>query len=54
MYFDEPEQEISISGSVFARSLLGLNAILVLMLGMFPSGLMGLCLDAMRRTLLGA
>jgi len=33
---------------------LGLNAILVLVIGIFPSGLMTICLDAMRRTLLGA
>ena len=54
MYFDEPEHELTITGSTFARGLLGLNAILVLVIGIFPSGLMGLCLDAMRRTLLGS
>jgi len=54
MYFDEPEHEFSISGSTFARALLGLNAIMVLVIGILPSGLMNLCLDAMRRTLLGS
>jgi len=33
---------------------LSLNCILVLALGMVPAGLMSLCLDAMRRTLLGS
>jgi NADH-quinone oxidoreductase subunit N len=54
MYFDEPEHELTISGSTFARGLLGFNAILVLVIGILPSGLMTICLDAMRRTLLGA
>ena len=54
MYFDEPLHEQTISGSGVARGILGLNGILVLVLGIFPAGLMALCLDAMRRTLLGA
>jgi NADH-quinone oxidoreductase subunit N len=54
MYFDEPEREITVSGSGFAKALLGLNAILVLVIGLFPASLMTLCLDAMRRTLLGS
>ena len=54
MYFDEPLHEQTISGSGGARGILGLNGILVLVLGIFPAGLMALCLDAMRRTLLGA
>jgi NADH-quinone oxidoreductase subunit N len=56
MYFDEPtaNQGQVISGSGFAQGILGLNAVLVLALGVFPAGLMGLCLDAMRRTLLGS
>ena len=52
MYFDEPLHEQTISGSGVARGILGLNGILVLVLGIFPAGLMALCLDAMRRTLL--
>jgi NADH-quinone oxidoreductase subunit N len=54
MYFDEPVNETSISGSGFAKGILGLNSILVLALGIVPAGLMSLCLDAMRRTLLGS
>jgi NADH-quinone oxidoreductase subunit N len=54
MYFDEPEHEISISGSGFAKGILGLNGILVLAIGIVPAGLMNICLDAMRRTLLGS
>jgi len=54
MYFDEPEHEFVISGSGFAKALLSLNAILVLIIGMFPATLMTMCLDAMRRTLLGS
>ena len=54
MYFDEPEHEIAISGSGFAKGLLSLNSILVLVIGIVPAGLMSLCLDAMRRTLLGS
>ena len=56
MYFDEPKEkpELEISGSGFARNLLSLNAVFVLALGIFPAGLMTVCLDAMRRTLLGS
>jgi len=54
MYFDQPVQETLISGSGFAKGILGLNSILVLALGIVPAGLMSLCLDAMRRTLLGS
>ena len=54
MYFDEPVNETSISGSGFAKGILSLNSILVLALGIVPAGLMSLCLDAMRRTLLGS
>ena len=54
MYFDEPEHEIAVSCSGFAKGLLSLNSILVLVIGIVPAGLMSLCLDAMRRTLLGS
>ena len=54
MYFDEPSHEASVSGSGFAKGLLSLNTILVLALGIIPAGLMSVCLDAMRRTLLGS
>ena len=54
MYFDQPTHDTTISGSGFAKGILGLNSILVLALGIVPAGLMSLCLDAMRRTLLGS
>ena len=54
MYFDEPEHEITVSGSGFSKGILSLNSILVLVIGIVPAGLMSLCLDAMRRTLLGS
>jgi NADH-quinone oxidoreductase subunit N len=54
MYFDEPEHDISVSGSSFAKGILGLNSVLVLFIGIVPAGLMSICLDAMRRTLLGS
>ena len=54
MYFDQPVHDTTISGSGFAKGILGLNSILVLALGIVPAGLMSLCLDAMRRTLLGS
>ena len=56
MYFDEPKEghALEISGSGFARGLLSLNAVFVLALGILPAGLMTICLDAMRRTLLGS
>ena len=54
MYFDQPVHETIISGSGFAKGILGLNSIVVLVLGIIPAGLMSLCLDAMRRTLLGS
>jgi NADH-quinone oxidoreductase subunit N len=54
MYFDEPAHKITVSGSSFAKGLLGINSILVLAIGILPAGLMSLCLDAMRRTLLGS
>jgi NADH-quinone oxidoreductase subunit N len=53
MYFDEPSHEHSVSGSVVAKGILGMNGIMVLALGIFPGALMALCLDVMRNTLLG-
>jgi NADH-quinone oxidoreductase subunit N len=54
MYFDEPAHEHSVSGSGFAKGILSLNTILVLAIGIVPASLMSICLDAMRRTLLGS
>ena len=54
MYFDEPLHESTITGTGFAKGLLSLNTILVLAIGIVPASLMSICLDAMRRTLLGS
>jgi NADH-quinone oxidoreductase subunit N len=54
MYFDEPVHEHAVSGSTFAKGLLGINGLMILILGIFPAGLMSLCLNAMRGTLIGS
>ena len=54
MYFDEPAHEHGLSGSGFAKGVLSLNTALVLAIGIVPASLMSICLDAMRRTLLGS
>jgi NADH-quinone oxidoreductase subunit N len=54
MYFDESEHELTVTGSAAAKGLLSLNTVLVLALGIVPAGLMAMCLDAMRSTLLGS
>jgi NADH-quinone oxidoreductase subunit N len=54
MYFDEPAYDHGVSGSGFAKGVLSLNTILVLLIGIIPASLMSICLDAMRRTLLGS
>jgi NADH-quinone oxidoreductase subunit N len=54
MYFDEPVHEHAVSGSTFAKGLLGINGLMVLILGIFPAGFMSLCLNAMRSTLIGS
>jgi NADH-quinone oxidoreductase subunit N len=53
MYFDEPTHEHAVSGSSVAKGILGMNGLMVLVLGIFPGALMALCLDVMRNTLLG-
>ena len=54
MYFDEPSHEHSVTGSGIAKGVLGLNGLMVLLLGVFPAGLMALCLNIMRNTLIGS
>lgn len=54
MYFDEPSHEHSVTGSGIAKGVLGLNGLMVLLLGVFPAGLMALCLNIMRNTLVGS
>jgi NADH-quinone oxidoreductase subunit N len=54
MYFDEPSHEHSVTSSGIAKGVLGLNGLMVLLLGVFPAGLMALCLNIMRNTLIGS
>jgi NADH-quinone oxidoreductase subunit N len=53
MYFDEPEAAAPTMASVswIPRSLIILNGLAVLVLGLMPNGLLVLCLQAMRATL---
>jgi NADH-quinone oxidoreductase subunit N len=51
MYFDEPITSSTVSASADVRIVLTLNGALVLLLGIFPSGLMALCADAIVKTL---
>ena len=51
MYFDEPITSSTVSASADVRIVLALNGALVLILGIFPSGLMALCADAIVKTL---
>ncbi len=52
MYFDAPTQTAGIEGGLDARSVLSVNGLLVLVLGIVPGGLMTLCAQAVA-TLLG-
>jgi len=51
MYFDEPITAGKVVASADVRVVLCINGALVLILGIFPSGLMGLCRDAILQTL---
>ncbi len=51
MYFDEPTSTASITASADVRVVLCVNGALVLILGLFPSGLMTLCLQAIIKSL---
>jgi NADH-quinone oxidoreductase subunit N len=53
MYFDEPITVSTVVASTDVRIVLTLNGALVLLLGLFPSGLMTLCLQAIVKTLGG-
>lgn len=46
MYFDEPEQTAPIAPSLDTRVAISANGLLVLGLGLYPAGLMTLCLNA--------
>jgi NADH-quinone oxidoreductase subunit N len=51
MYFDEPTSKEPLVASTDVRIVLTINGALVLLLGLFPSGLMTLCLQAIVKTL---
>lgn len=51
MYFDAPADDVPVQATLGLRSLLSVNGLLVLVLGLFPAGLMGLCYQAIRLTL---
>jgi NADH-quinone oxidoreductase subunit N len=51
MYFDEPITASSVVASADVRVVLTINGALILLLGLFPSGLMTLCLQAIVKTL---
>ncbi len=51
MYFDEPTSTAPITASADVRVVLCINGALVLLLGLFPSGLMTLCLQAIIKSL---
>ncbi|WP_066270370.1 NADH-quinone oxidoreductase subunit NuoN [Hydrogenophaga palleronii] len=51
MYFDAPTQTAGIEGGLDARSVLSVNGLLVLVLGIVPGGLMTLCAQAVAKLL---
>jgi NADH-quinone oxidoreductase subunit N len=51
MYFDKPVTATAVVASADVRVVLTLNGALILLLGLFPSGLMTLCLQAIVKTL---
>jgi NADH-quinone oxidoreductase subunit N len=53
MYFEEPTDLIKIEGQGFAKGILTLNGLIILLAGIFPAYLTTLCLNAMRVTLQG-
>lgn len=46
MYFDEPEDSSPLMCSIDMRAMITTNSILVLVIGLFPGGLMALCMSA--------
>ena len=51
MYFDKPITATQVSAPFDVRVVLVINGALVLLLGLFPAGLMKLCTDAILRAL---
>jgi len=48
MYFDEPKETVAVQGPREMRVLLSANGLLLLVLGIFPGALMGLCFTAIQ------
>ena len=53
MYFDAPAQSEAIQASGDVRVVLSLNGALVLVIGLFPGGLMALCARAVSSMMAG-
>jgi NADH-quinone oxidoreductase subunit N len=51
MYFDAPNDTAPIEGQLFSRTLLTVNGVAVIALGIIPGPLMSLCLQAVAHTL---
>jgi NADH-quinone oxidoreductase subunit N len=51
MYFDAPVGEEPLEASIGLRSVLSLNGLAIILLGLFPAALMNLCYQAIRATL---
>ncbi|MGY8525028.1 NADH-quinone oxidoreductase subunit NuoN [Paracidovorax citrulli] len=51
MYFDAPEGDEPLQASTGLRSLLSLNGLVIVVLGIFPAALMNACYQAIRATL---
>ena len=49
VYFDEPVDTAVIAPAADARTVMAVNGALVLLLGLVPGPLMGLCLDAVKQ-----
>ena len=48
MYFDEPTDDAQIGGSALMRTVLSLNALLAVFLGIVPGSLIALCQRAIQ------
>jgi NADH-quinone oxidoreductase subunit N len=49
MYFDVPQDPTPLQSNPLARTVLTINSLAVLLLGIVPGSLLTLCLQAMRR-----
>ncbi|HXH02984.1 MAG TPA: NADH-quinone oxidoreductase subunit NuoN [Candidatus Competibacteraceae bacterium] len=48
IYFDEPEQNVPLQPSLDTQVVLSANGLLILLLGLYPTALMALCLNAIQ------